>query len=313
MHLSLRQLEVFRLFCKTRNVTETANLMRVSQPSVSQTLKEVETQVGFVLFNRIGGRTQLTTEALGLIPEVERVLSQFSTLRGRVSELRDGRSGKLAIASVSTLYSDLLPAALASFRKEYEKVQLRAENYTASEVVQQVRQDKVDVGFAFLPVDEMGVAVEPLVRARVVCVMPRDHEFAQRSSVTARDLNEQEVIVQTMQTPAGLVLRESLGRDAGFTARILDTNHSIPALHMVRHGLGVALIHPMTLSLALRDSHDVVCVPLDPPIYQTLGMIYSRHRPVPRHVLSFEKHLRLKLKAFCDQMQARGMECELLL
>jgi DNA-binding transcriptional LysR family regulator len=313
MHLSLRQLEVFRLFSKTRNVTETASLLRVTQPSVSQTLKEMENQVGFTLFIRVGGRMHLTPEATALLTEVERVLAQFSTLRGRASELRDGRSGKLSIASVSTLYTDILPSAMASFRKDHDKVHLRADTYTAAEVVQQVRQDHADVGFAFLPVDEMGVAVQPLLRMQVLCAMPDGHELARQKSVSARDLNEQEVIIQNADTPPGMVLHESLDRDSGFTARVLDTNHSIPALHMVRHGLGVALVHPLTLSLAVLEDYAITALPLAPPIYQTLGMVYSRHRPVPRSVVRFEKYLRRSLQHFCEQMNGRGFHCEMLI
>lgn len=310
MHLSIRQLEAFQLFSRTRSVTETARLLRVSQPAVSQTLKEVEEQVGFALFNRIGGRTQLTTEALALMPDVERLLTQMSTLRGRAAELRDDKAGALAIASVPTLFTELLPSALASFRAEHEKVRLRADTFSANEVVRQIRQDKADVGFAFLPVDEMGVAVQPLMRMRVVCAVPRTHRLASKAFVTARDLHEEEVIVQNVTTPPGLVLHESLDSDPAGGWRVLDTNQSTPALHMVRHGLGIALIHPLTLSLEV--SGDVVCVPLEPPIYQTLGMVYSRHRPVPRVVVRFEKHMRRSLTDFAAAMTRRGLVCELL-
>lgn len=311
MHLSLRQLEVFRLFSRTRNVTETARLLRVSQPAVSQTLKEVEEQVGFVLFHRIGGRTQLTAEALALLPDVERLQAQYATLRGRAFELRDGKAGSLAIASVPTLYTEVLPSALASFRREQEKVELRTESVIASEVVRQVRHDKADVGFALLPVDETGVAVQPLVRMRVVCAMLPDHPLASKATITARDLSTQEVIVQNIQTAPGAVLHESLDHDGTFAAaRVLDTNMSISALHMVRHGLGIALVHPLTLSL--DASRDLVCVPMEPAIYQTLGMIYSRQRPVPRVVIRFEKHMRRSLQDFCTTMAQRGLDCELL-
>jgi DNA-binding transcriptional LysR family regulator len=311
MHLSLRQLEAFRLFSRTRNVTETARLLRISQPAVSQTLKEVEEQVGFALFNRIGGRTQLTAEALALMPDVERLLAQFSTLRGRAIELRDSKAGLLSIASVSTLSVDVLPQALASFRIEHEKVQLRAETLTDVEVVRQIRHDKADVGYVFLPVDEIAVAVQPLLRMRAFCAMPSDHALAHRSVLTAQDLHNEDVIVQNIQTPSGSVLHGSLDHHGSFTARVIDTNTSLSALNMVRYGLGIALIHPLTLPHdALRN---LACVPLEPAIHQTLGMIYSRHRPVPRVVLRFEKHMRASLRDFCASMVAQGFECELLI
>jgi hypothetical protein len=61
---------------------------------------------------------------------------------------------------------------------------------------------------------------------------------------------------------------------------------------------------------ALRN---LVCVPLAPAIHQTLGMIYSRQRPVSRLVVRFEKHMRRSLRDFCASMVERGFECELLI
>ncbi|MGC3964657.1 MAG: LysR family transcriptional regulator [Rhodocyclaceae bacterium] len=310
MNLRWRQLEAFRLFARTQNVTETARLLHISQPAVSQMLKEVEEQVGFPLFNRSAGRTRLTSEALSLLPDVERLMAQMASLRGRAAELRDTQSGSLSIASVPTLFAELLPVALSTFRAEHDKVRLRVESYTASEVVRQIRQDTADVGFAFLPVDEIGVAVQPIMQMRVVCAMAKGHPLAGRTVVTPRDLDHELVIVQGAQTPPGMVLHESLqGEAAGM--RLLDTNQSIPALHMVRHGIGVALVHPLTLSQDVAG--ELVPVPFEPEITLTLGMIYSRQRAVPRVVIRFEKHLRASLHAFCADMTARGLVCEALI
>jgi DNA-binding transcriptional LysR family regulator len=310
MNLRLRQLEAFRLFARTQNVTETARLLHISQPAVSQMLKEVEEQVGFALFNRAAGRTRLTPEALSLLPDVERLLAQMSSLRGRAAELRDTKGGSLSIVSVPTLFAELLPEALKTFRAEHDKVRLRVESYTANEVVRQIRQDTADVGFAFLPVDEIGVAVQPIMQMQVVCAVAKHHPLADKERITPRDLDHELVIVQGAQTPPGLVLHESLENEAA-GMRILDTNQSIPALHMVRHGIGVALIHPLTLSQDVAD--EVVPIAFEPTISLTLGMIYSRQRAVPRVVIRFEKHLRASLHAFCEEMSDRGLVCEALI
>ena len=116
MNLGRRQLETFRLFARTQSVTETARLMRVSQPAVSQTLKELETQFGFSLFVRSNGRTRLTLEANNVLPDVERLFAQMATLRGKAEELKDMRAGALSIASVPSFTARILPTALQAFR-----------------------------------------------------------------------------------------------------------------------------------------------------------------------------------------------------
>jgi DNA-binding transcriptional LysR family regulator len=88
MNISIRQMETFRLFAQTRSVTETARILRISQPAISQTLKEVEAQLGFALSVRISGRTRLTDEAMLLLPQIEQVLMQMTALRNQAAELR---------------------------------------------------------------------------------------------------------------------------------------------------------------------------------------------------------------------------------
>lgn len=310
MHLSWRQLEVFRTFAYSQNVSETARLLHVSQPAVSQMLKEIESELGFALFQRSRGRTKLTPEAMTLLPDVERIFAQMSSLRGRAAEIKDANAGSLAIASVTTLFAELLPDILVSFHGEHQKVRLRVSTLSAQDVVKQVRQDTADIGFAFLPIDEMNVAVLPLIKMRVVCAVHAGNRLSTRKALSVSDLNDQLMIVQGPQTPPGFVLRESLALDTA-EWRIVETNQSTSALHMVKHGLGVALIHPLTLSLDMVGH--VVPVPFEPPIELTLGMIYARHRAVPRVVLRFEKHVRAGVHKFCLAMQKRGLHCEPLI
>ena len=309
MNLGFRQLETFRLFARTQNVTETARLLRISQPAVSQTLKEIEAQFGFQLFVRSNGRTRLTSEATAILPDVERLFAQMTSLRGKAAELKDTRAGQLSIAAVPTFTARILPQALSAFREERPQVKLRVEVYTAADVVRQIRQEYSDIGFAFLPVDEIGVAIEPLMKMSMICLVPHGHALATRSVLTAGDLEEDLVIAHGAQTPPGLVLRESLRGTADL--HMLDTNQSIAALHMVQAGLGIAFTHPLVLPFDPTGS--VVAIPFQPAVSLTFALLYSRNRPVSRLILRFETHLRKAIGEFSEQMQAQGLECQVLL
>ena len=220
MRIGLRQLEILRLFSRTRSVTETARLMRVSQPAISQTLKVVEAQLGFAILLRSGNKTRLTDEARALLPDVERVPAQMSHLLGQAEELRDARAGSLSIASVPSLFLELLPAAISSFLGKHAKVRIRAEVQPASEVVRAVQHDTADLGFAFLPVDEVGVAVQPMVRMNAVCVVPSSSVLAERGSITARDLREELVVIQDVHSPAGFIINEGIENELSGSRRL---------------------------------------------------------------------------------------------
>jgi DNA-binding transcriptional LysR family regulator len=308
MSLGLRQLETFRLFARTRNVTETARLLRISQPAVSQTLKELEAQLGFSIFARTRGKTRLTTEALLLLPEVERLFVQLSSLRGRAEELRDARSGMLVIASVPTLAGTIIPQAMANLKVEREKVQFQLSIETASEVARQVRGEYADIGLAFTPVDETGIVVEPLIQVPVVCFVPRHHPLAARNVLTPKDLQHETIITHGMETPTGRAVREKLGRNFE-SMTVLQINLTTAALNLAQHGFGIALGHPLVLTAQAME--DVVSVAFKPEIDVTLSFIYSRNKPMPRIVARFIHHMRSSLKDAAAKLQTHGVKSKL--
>ena len=310
MNIGLRQLETFRLFARTLSVTETARLMRVSQPAVSQTLKELEGQFGFALFVRSNGRTRLTFEANNVLPEIERLFAQMASLRGKAEELKDNRAGALSIASVPSFTARILPEAIKTFREARSQVKIRTEVHTASDVVRQIRQEYCDIGFAFMPLDEVGVSVQPILRMPMVCLVPADHRLARKKIITSADLMKETIIVHGPETTPGFILRESLGDDvAGF--QVLTTNQSVTSIHMAQSGLGIAFAHPLVLA------HDplgkVVPVPYERHVPLTFALLYSRNRPVSRTVLQFEAVLRKEIIGFAKELQLRGLESECLI
>jgi DNA-binding transcriptional LysR family regulator len=283
--------------------------LRISQPAVSQALKDLESQLGFSIFSRIGGRTRLTEEAMLLLPRVERVLSQISSLKGHALELRDMRTGQLSIATIASLCT-IIPTAMARFRSERQQIRFKLAVHTAEDVATQVKNELADIGFAFTPIEEINVACEPLLRTSLVCIVPKGHAFSEKRVVEIKDLKSETVIMQGQENRPGMAFRETIGViDDEFAA--LTTNHSIAAINMVRHGLGVGLVHPLVLSFAPSD--EVISIPFVPDVSLTLAILYSRHRPVSRITNRFVTILKEFLRSQSESFSARGIPFEILL
>ena len=118
LRINFRHLEIFRLLMKTKNLTETAKLLRVSQPAISQSLRELEGQLGLTLFARAAGRVRPTPEAIDLLPDVERVFGQVNMLTGKADQLKDAQGGRLDVAAIPVLAMAGLPLAIKQFRGE---------------------------------------------------------------------------------------------------------------------------------------------------------------------------------------------------
>ena len=310
MPLSLRQIEIFRLLMRTRSVTETARLLRVSQPAISQTLRELEADLGFELFARSGGRIHPTGEALGLIRQVERVAVQLSALEALAAELGDARAGSLTLAAIPTLMGSIVPRTAALLLAERPLLNLRLVSEDSLAVARLVREESVDLGLTYTPVDEPGLALEPVFRTRIVCLMTPGHRLAGQRAITAADLAGERVIVLTALTPPGLLLRKAMERQRFTLGQPLETNGSLAAATLVLEGVGVALTDTaILLSPAMGGLH---AVPFEAPIEMQLSVLYSRHRPVPRTAIRFVAALRTVLGAAAATLRARGLPAEAL-
>jgi DNA-binding transcriptional LysR family regulator len=298
MPLNLRQLEVFRLTMQTRNLTEAARLLRVSQPAVSQTLKELEGQLGIPLFVRSGSRISPTGEARMLLPDIERLLAQSGAVEGRANEMRDAGAGSLSIASVSNVAGVILPQVVAAFTRERPRVRLRVNAYVGREdVARQVRQEGADLGFVHAPIDDPSLAIEPIMQGRMVCVLPSTSPLAALADITPAHLSTHAVILAEPTATPGMLLRGRLETLGIRLDRVIETNFSYAAIGLARQGLGIFITDPVILMSGLADG--LVIRPFVPDLPVTLAAIYSRHRPIPRLAVRFIAHLRTVLAVMC--------------
>lgn len=279
--MNLRQLEVFHAIMQTGSVTGAARYLNVTQPAVSNVLKHIEQQLRFKLFERIGGRLQPTPEALRLLPDVDEIFGRIGTFRRTVLDLRDGRAGRVVVATSPTLVDAFLPRAIAAFRREAPQVRIAVQSLPTPLVVERVARREVDMGVVYAPVADGAVETEDLVTTEVACVLPRGHPLARRRRIGAADLAGQAVISLGPTTRIGMLIDEGCAR-AGVPAPEIgiEASSSLAACLMVGEGAGIALVDRAS-ALSGRFG-DLAFRPFEPAIQVAVQVIYPRDRPRSR-------------------------------
>ena len=292
---------------QTRNLTEAARLLRVSQPAVSQTLKELEGQLGIPLFVRSGSRISPTGEARMLLPDIERLLAQSGAVESRAMEMRDAGAGGLSLASIANVAGVILPRAVAAFARERPRVRLRVNGYVGrDEVLRQVRQEGADLGFVHAPIDDPGLAIEPVMQGRMVCVLPKGSPLAALQAIAPAHLSSHTIILADATATPGMLLRGRLETLGIRLERVIETNFSYAAIGLARQGLGIFITDPTILMSGLAAG--LAIRPIVPDLVVVLAAVYSRHRPVPRLAVRFIAQLRPVLAAMCrDEAPAESL------
>ena len=151
-------LELFRVFytvAKCGSLTKAAEELYISQPAVSQAIKQLETQLGGKLFTRTHRGMELT-ESGGkqIFEKVEKALKLFDEAVGRFSELKDTATGSLRICASDTVSTHFLIPYIKKYHQKYPNVNIVLQNGTSGEIIDMLKNGKGDLGFINLPCDD---------------------------------------------------------------------------------------------------------------------------------------------------------------
>ena len=247
MLLTLRQLEVVRAVSQWGSVTRASVALGVSQPAVSMLLRESGSIAGFPLFVRRQGRLQPTAETRMLIADLDRIFEGVDRVNRLVEDMRDQKVGTVHIAATPTLADNLVPPAVALFRKTRPQVRVTIHTMDNLSVVANVAKEQVDFGLALSPAGFNEGRIIEIGAADLICIVPRDHPLAHRSCVTPHDLAEVPLISFSRSLPLGHLVEQAF-QAAGVPQRIaLEVNQSSVACALVRAGAGVAILDPFWL------------------------------------------------------------------
>jgi DNA-binding transcriptional LysR family regulator len=285
--LEPRQLEAFAAVMSTGSVTAAAQLLARSQPAISRLVQELEAEIGYPLFARKGPRVTPTEQGFLLYEDVERALGGLRRIRERAREIAHGDAQPLLVAATSALAVGLLPQALQQTEGKAGATPVHLRSASPEEVVHAVLSGTVQIGASSLPLEHQGLNVLWNGQAPCVAVLPATDALARRRTVPLAALAHRRLV--TMSNPYRLRRRldDVLAR-AGLQPQqrhaLIETNSSVNALALVRAGLGVAVLEPLTAHGALPEG--LVVRPLDTDIPFFFGVITPQARAATAPVLA---------------------------
>lgn len=299
--LNVRYLAVFRAVVKAGSVSAAARMLNVSQPAVTKTVRLLEERLGLALFSRVNGRLIITPEAERLMPEIERLFGTLTVIKNLADEAREGLSGTISIASVTTLSMSLVAKAIENFHRAHPGVRFDIKSLPTRLAVQHVATNYVDLGVLDAPAGALDMETIELCRSRVCCVLRRDHPLARRRYIEPRQLADESIISFSDETTTGMLLREAF-HSANVAHNVHFTvNHTMTAYTLVRRGVGVALVD--SFPLFSGDFTDLVVRPFSPAIETRVCVVFSSTRAVPIVARNFVHALK---QAVTEMVDAHG-------
>ncbi len=285
--VTLRQLRTFKKVADLNSFSLAAHELRLSQPSVSYQVKELEEALGLPLLDRLGKRVQLTEAGSVLYSYARRALDVLDEASVALEEIRGIKRGNLRVGASTTVGIYLLPAALGAFKKLHPGLVISLEIGTRARVQEQVLRSELDLAVIGPALKDPDLAILPFISDELVVVAPAGHQLTGRRGLVLQDLQEQPFVMREAASGSRWSL-EKAARKAGAKLTVameLGSNGAIK--HAVESGLGLAVISRYACALELSSGRLVELEVRGFPIRRDWHIVHLRRRRLPSSVLAF--------------------------
>jgi DNA-binding transcriptional LysR family regulator len=292
--MELRHLRYFVAVAEDLHFGHAANRLNTSQSSLSQQIRNLETELKVDLFRRVKRHVELTPAGSRFLREARGILAAAERAAGLARETAREESQKIVIGISPETDWAFLGKALRLFREHAPSVDVLFQNLTPDAQIEALHGGRIDIGFVGLPIEAEGVVSEVTGRERLVVAIPKEHPMARNGRIRLRELSgEAYTLWPRHLSPGRYDQLLSIFRRAGFGPPIameggLPSTQTV--LGMVAAGLTVALVDPAIMQKAMPG---VVFRPIgDRGVFTESGVIYRREDPSPL-LASFLHEVRL--------------------
>ena len=242
--MELRHLRYFVAVAEELSFSRAAERLHVSQPPLSQQIKQLEEEVTVQLLERTKRWVRLTSAGRLFLEHARQVLAQVDSAVLAARRTIGGEGGRLAVAC--TPWADLIavPRILQCFSEVHRRIGIEIQTLDAALQLRAVKAGTVDVGFMLAPPEGHGLQIERLVRYPLVVALPAHHRLATLPELSPRDLAQDRYVMLTADVaPAYGEIVAEYWRQAGvLMSNRLQADQPHAVIDLVAAGAGFALV-----------------------------------------------------------------------
>lgn len=279
-HNRLKQLRAFCRAARTGNITEAAEGLFLSQPTVTLQIQALEREFGVQVFERRGPAIRLTPQgevllalARPLVEGIDRLQEEF------FARLGDLRQGELNIAAGESTILYVLPEVTRLFHQEYPGIQIKLHNVTGRSGLALLKADEVDFAVGSMLERPEYIDYEPVVTYRPQLIMPKDHPLAGRDRITLADIEPYGLILPPRHLSTWRIVKLVFNRH-GLSLKVpLEAGGWEVIKKYVALGMGISIV----TDVCLGNDDELASYPLDAYFpTRSYGIVTRRGRvPTP--------------------------------
>lgn len=245
--MNLKQAQYVKTIAECGSITAAAKKLFVSQPSLSQMLRQLEQETGLPIFDRSTSPMRLTYAGEKYLHAAERILAANAELDSQLREIRQEHAGRLRLGISVTRAMQVMPLVMPVFQQQYPNVSLQLTESGSANLEELLRSGSIDLAFAALESTSPSLAYELLEKETIGVLAGRDTAVAQQYPAgTALPLEtfRRESFVSLTKGHSSRITQDKLFRKYGLTPNILLETDALEVGRRVALEAGACMLLP---------------------------------------------------------------------
>lgn len=283
--MTLKQYKAFVYTVESGSVTAAAERLNSSQTALTHLIKSLEEELGFTLMTRNKSGVTLTERGKRLFTVMKEAVLCDDRVNTLVEKIKGESKNTVNIATFTSVAVNWLPSIMSGFSKIRPDVTITLTDGGYSDITAALEAGVADIGF-ISHTQETYTDAYPLVKDRILAVLPEGHELASLKSLPVSCFESQSVISLTENTDFD---SRRVFESAGIKPNIrYRTSDDYAMISMVENGLGICLVPELLLG---KRQANVRVMELDPPAFRTIALAVSYEAQATEAVRQLKQYI----------------------
>jgi len=287
--MELRTLHYFTIVAQEKNITRAAEILNMSQPPLSNQMRNLEEELGVQLFIRGKRHLTLTEEGEVLLRRARQILDMEEKTVQEIASMRNSMSGTLHLALVEGRAPYLAARWIAGFREEFPLVRYNLWNGSSDDVLERLHKGLADLAIIATPYDNERVEGFSVEREPWVALIPREHSLAQEPEcdIPLKKLVGQPLIVPSRRSRIQAIRRwfYEIGEEPDI---LCEMSNYIDAVALTEQGVGISIFPQTTYT----PNDLLVSKPISQPPHQVEYVLaWSKQQTLPELAEEFRNYV----------------------
>lgn len=248
-------LKTFLAVAEQKSFTKAAQLLHLSQPTVTAHIKALERDLDITLFERNTKLVELTPAAKILYRYAKQIIRLWEKAEQEILNMSRSLQGRLTIACSLTIGENILPAILRELKQTFPHLQLSVEITNTTQILSRIKSHTLDLGFIEAPIEDPALILEPFMQDQLVLIAAPDFFPPERTSITKEELLELPLVLREKGSGTRAVMEHHLaqsGLEPDELNVVLELGSTESVKSAVESHLGVSILSQTAISKELQ-------------------------------------------------------------